>query len=544
MKFKKIISLTILSMSLITSLSCTKQEMIKKSENKESNVNTETNKPKEPTKEIEDLNQRDTKKLTEEQEKDNKKDSEKHNNNQKTESLLNKTNENINKETPEDKIQTDENDLSNNINDNGNRQSLKENTSEPTDEEPDNSLNTDDLKKDTNSNQNALMNNQRIIYVGKSQDLSSINQNSEEVFEDIKQAINFAKSGDIIKVLSSSVIQTEGIYNSFTINKSLTFEGEDNTDLKEINIRGNNLVLGADITFKNIKLNFTAENANSNIYLSGYKLVLDNVDTALNFQQRNERPNIHTNNFNNSITGNKSELIVKSVNNETKFKSIYTQTNPAIKEVKFIFENPSLEIMEELNLGQSNVPVKLETQARKLGNLIGNQNKDINIKLYSDGNSSYHIDNFKIPHGTKLLTLKNVVLRLSSQNIFTGLGNEGVLDLGINSRLVVNNFINNFDDDSDNTQGYQLFFKEIKGDGIIQIPPKNTINLESMKNNINIEIFITTEDPNNNEILLNSVNNIPDNVQVNLSFTSSEPLKQTRLIKDNKQFKFKVENDH
>ncbi|UWW00773.1 hypothetical protein NW064_06310 [Mycoplasmopsis felis] len=64
-----------------------------------------------------------------------------------------------------------------------------------------------------------------------------------------------------------------------------------------------------------------------------------------------------------------------------------------------------------------------------------------------------------------------------------------------------------------------------------------------MKNNINIEIFITTEDPNNNEILLNSVNNIPDNVQVNLSFTSSEPLKQTRLIKDNKQFKFKVEND-
>ncbi|MCU9938823.1 hypothetical protein NWQ34_04335 [Mycoplasmopsis felis] len=173
------------------------------------------------------------------------------------------------------------------------------------------------------------------------------------------------------------MIQTEGIYNSFTIDKSLTFEGENGIDLKEINIRGNNLVLGADLTFKNLKLNFTAENANSNIYLSGYKLVLDNVDTVLNFQQRNERPNIHTNNFNNSITGNKSELIVKSVNNETKFKSIYTQTNPAIKEVKFIFENPSLEIMEDLNLGQSNVPIKLETQARKLGNLIGNQNKDI-----------------------------------------------------------------------------------------------------------------------------------------------------------------------
>ncbi|WP_322958351.1 hypothetical protein RRG49_03305 [Mycoplasmopsis felis] len=417
MKFKKIISLTILSMSLITSLSCTKQEMIKKSENKESNVNTETNKPKEPTKEIEDLNQRDTKKLTEEQEKDNKKDSEKHNSNQKTKPLLNKTNENINKETPEDKIQTDENDLSNNINDNGNRQSLKENTSEPTDEEPDNSLNTDDLKKDTNSNQNTLMNNQRIIYVGKSQDLSSINQNSEEVFEDIKQAINFAKSGDIIKVLSSSVIQTEGIYNSFTINKSLTFEGEDNTDLKEINIRGNNLVLGADITFKNIKLNFTAENANSNIYLSGYKLVLDNVDTALNFQQRNERPNIHTNNFNNSITGNKSELIVKSVNNETKFKSIYTQTNPAIKEVKFIFENPSLEIMEELNLGQSNVPVKLETQAKKLGNLIGNQNKDIQIKLYSDGNSSYHIDNFSST-GDKTSNIKKCCFKIIFSKYF------------------------------------------------------------------------------------------------------------------------------
>ncbi|WP_322959764.1 hypothetical protein RRG50_04995 [Mycoplasmopsis felis] len=56
-------------------------------------------------------------------------------------------------------------------------------------------------------------------------------------------------------------------------------------------------------------------------------------------------------------------------------------------------------------------------------------------------------------------------------------------------------------------------------------------------------MIITTEDPNNNEILLNSINNIPDNVQVNLSFTSSEPLKQTRLIKENKQFKFKVEND-
>ncbi|WAM01265.1 hypothetical protein NWE60_01185 [Mycoplasmopsis felis] len=231
------------------------------------------------------------------------------------------------------------------------------------------------------------------------------------------------------------------------------------------------------------------------------------------------------------------------MNNETKFKSIYTQTNPAIKEVKFIFENPSLEIMEDLNLGQSNVPIKLETQARKLGNLIGNQNKDINIKLYSDGNSSYHIDNFKIPQGIKLLTLKNVVLRLSSQNIFTGLGNEGVLDLGINSRLVVNNFINNFDDDYDTNPGYQLFFKEITGTGTLQIPPRNTINVESITNNINIEMFITTEDPNNNEILLNSVNNIPDNVQVNLSFTSSEPIKKTRLIKENKQFKFKVEND-
>ncbi|UWV85067.1 hypothetical protein NW066_06160 [Mycoplasmopsis felis] len=526
MKFKKIISLTILSTSLITSLSYTKQEMIKKSENKESNVNTETNKPKEPTKEI-----------------DNKKDLEKENNEQKNEKGINKSTEKINEETPDDKKQTNEDDLNNNQNDNGIAQSSQGNISEPINDEPDNSLDTDDLKNKTNSNQSALMNNQRIIYVGKSQDLLSRSQNSEEVFEDIKQAINYAKSGDIIKVLSSSVIQTEGIYNSFTIDKSLTFEGENGIDLKEINIRGNNLVLGADLTFKNLKLNFTAENANSNIYLSGYKLVLDNVDTVLNFQQRNERPNIHTNNFNNSITGNKSELIVKSVNNETKFKSIYTQTNPAIKEVKFIFENPSLEIMEDLNLGQSNVPIKLETQARKLGNLIGNQNKDINIKLYSDGDSSYHIDNFKIPQGTKLLTLKNVVLRLSSQNIFTGLGNEGVLDLGINSRLVVNNFINNFDDDYDTNPGYQLFFKEITGTGTLQIPPRNTINVESITNNINIEMFITTEDPNNNEILLNSVNNIPDNVQVNLSFTSSEPIKKTRLIKENKQFKFKVEND-
>ncbi|WAM01264.1 hypothetical protein NWE60_01180 [Mycoplasmopsis felis] len=53
------------------------------------------------------------------------------------------------------------------------------------------------------------------------------------------------------------MIQTEGIYNSFTIDKSLTFEGENGIDLKEINIRGNNLVLGADLTFKNLKLNFT-----------------------------------------------------------------------------------------------------------------------------------------------------------------------------------------------------------------------------------------------------------------------------------------------
>lgn len=543
MKFKKIISLTILLTSLITSLSCTKQEMIKKSENKESNVNTETNKPKEPTKEIKNLNQRDTKKLIETKEIDNKKDLEKENNEQKNEKGINKSTEKINEETPDDKKQTNEDDLNNNQNDNGIAQSSQGNISEPINDEPDNSLDTDDLKNKTNSNQSALMNNQRIIYVGKSQDLSSINQNSDDVFDNLEQAINSAKSGDIIKVLSSSVIQTEAIYNTFTINKSLTFEGENGTDLKEINIRGNNLVLGADITFKNLKLNFTAENANSNIYLSGYKLVLDNVDTALNFQQRNERPNIHSNNFNNSITGNKSELIVKSVNNETKFKSIYTLTNPVIKEVKFIFENPSLEIMNDFNLGQSNVPVKLETQARKLGNLIGNQNKDINIKLYSDGNSSYHIDNFKIPQGIKLLTLKNVVLRLSSKNIFTGLGSEGVLDLGINSRLVVNNFINNFDDDTDINPGYQLFFKEITGTGTLQIPPRNTINVESITNNINIEMFITTEDPNNNEILLNSISNIPDNVQVNLSFTSSEPLKQTRLIKENKQFKFKVEND-
>ncbi|WP_027121074.1 hypothetical protein [Mycoplasma leonicaptivi] len=392
------------------------------------------------------------------------------------------------------------------------------------DQPVDNTVDNNDKKQEP-----VLSQNNRIIYVeniaGKSYGGNGTENNP---YKNIQEAINNSSDGDIVKLKNSIVLQTDSHNNSYIFNKKITIDGNGHT----FNIRGNNLVLTKDLIFKNASLTFTAENGNSNIYLSGNSLTLNNVSTLLSNNQANERPNIYFDSFNNSIVGNKPELIVLGDNNQTKFKSINTNLNNSQNTLKILISNPHTEVFETVNLGQYNGLVHFESNSSKVKNITGADNKQITIKLYSKNSEPMSFSNFIIPSGVKHLILENVVLRLSSNYpYFKGLGENSNLEMDSKSKLEVNNFESDYEDT------FNLTFNEILGNGILQVPPKNTIKLSRISQNLNIHIFNTNEDPKQNEVLIESKENIDDNIRINLTYNQTL-INALKLTKVNNTFKY------
>ncbi|WP_029608642.1 hypothetical protein [Mycoplasma simbae] len=353
------------------------------------------------------------------------------------------------------------------------------------------------------------------------------NGTEQNPFRNIKDAINAANNNDTIVLKNNVILQTDSNNNSYRINKNVVIDGRGHS----LNIRGNNLVLASDLTLKDMNLSFTAENANSNIYLSGHMLKMQNVSTLLSQNQQFERPIIRASSFNNSLQGTKSHLIVEGTNNQSKFKQIDLDASGNINSVFIEIKNKNTEIFDGIVANNSSVSSVIESKSNKIG-LINNQsNSNLTIKFYSDASEQLVINNFVMPNKVSNLTLENAIIRLSRTPVFVGFGLDSTLSIDSTSRLEINN------DTSDLPNNFKINIGQIKGEGVVQLPVNNYLNLKQMNNSINIELDNYNSDPKVNDILVSVVNNIEQNVNVSLTFKQA-PLTPLQITKQDNKFKF------
>ncbi|MDY3002573.1 MAG: hypothetical protein SOR73_13005 [Romboutsia timonensis] len=162
-------------------------------------------------------------------------------------------------------------------------------------------------------------------------------------YQNIRTALKNIKDGETLKLVGT-VVYTEydqhvtGGAKPLIINKNITIEGESGASLY---LRAP-IQLGADVTFKNIKLEMVPETKlsgidhdtarSATIYVAGHKLTLDNVNTRVgtNLDQQNDRPYISGGAFEGEkvyikpdSTRAKSVINIINPNGETKFSAIY-----------------------------------------------------------------------------------------------------------------------------------------------------------------------------------------------------------------------------
>lgn len=121
------------------------------------------------------------------------------------------------------------------------------------------------------------------VYVSTTQSLGTISGNGSKSspynrFEDAVK--NVANNGKIYILSSQSAIINEQPGNSpFVIDKQVTIEPEPGQSNATLTSRAAGIVLGADVTFKNINLN-VINGYHDQIFANGYRLTLSNVTRA------------------------------------------------------------------------------------------------------------------------------------------------------------------------------------------------------------------------------------------------------------------------
>lgn len=343
-------------------------------------------------------------------------------------------------------------------------------------------------------------------------------------YRNIKTALKNVTAGGTIKLVGQIKYWKYDeapnlLYRPIIIDKEVTFDGQSNSFITRAPIQ-----LAADVTFKNIRMEFWASNelmpgvpdsglpqdeidegtkfrSGRSIYLAGHKLTLDNVDTTNSSSSfhRDYRPYISGGTFfEGGETGNKAVLNVINPNSGTEFAEIYAGDYWV----------------------ERNYPVELNINGKVIGNTIytgGIKNKhngDVVINIYNKGKSSV-IDtknhngkvDVNVKENTKIRDasfngIRNLTLEKNSEVILR----NNVKDLIINdltvssgaildSRELGNNLVVTGDfvgDTSKNNSvlGGTIFLSDnqvidISGDvkGVTKLNSYNSINKEPLKDN-------------------------------------------------------------
>ncbi len=339
----------------------------------------------------------------------------------------------------------------------------------------------------------------------------------------IKTAIDNVEEGGTIKIIGQFRYweyeeTSQLLHRPLIIDKKVTFEGE-NPKTKFI-LRAP-IQLGADVTFKNLTMEFWASNelmpgvpdpgypqtpvdegtvfrSGRTIYLAGNKLTLDNIDTRINTAsfQREYRPYISGGRFlGEGNLGSKAVLNVVNPNEGTEFAGIYAGDY----------------------WNEENFPVELNLNGRVLdktihtGGIINKFNGEVVVNIYDKGrlskiNTYNHNDNVDVNlkenvnirdaefNGIRNLTLdRNANLTLGNSEEFSinnlTLKRDSLLDFrGISGNTIIKgDFIG--DIDSNSTGGSILLnnnqMLDIKGDvkGNTKLNSYNNVNKVPLKEN-------------------------------------------------------------
>lgn len=97
-------------------------------------------------------------------------------------------------------------------------------------------------------------------------------------FIDLKNLVDSATTGGTITLDGDAEVNADTVASPWTIGKNITIDGQGHTVI----IRAPGILLNADVTFKNMKLNLTSADGRNAIIANGHSLTLDTV-TAGNF---------------------------------------------------------------------------------------------------------------------------------------------------------------------------------------------------------------------------------------------------------------------
>jgi len=324
---------------------------------------------------------------------------------------------------------------------------------------------------------------QQVVYLADGEGDENAGKGTQQSpYQNIRTALKNIKDGEVLKLVgkvnyNKYNVHTDGSALPLFIDKDIIIEGESGAIFS---LRAP-IQLGADVTFKNFKLEMTPEvylgrNINGpklgfgqevprtpTIFAAGHTLTLDNVDTTMgtNPDQYKSRPYISGGSYKNTgKLGNKSIINIVNPNSETKISGIYAGD---------FWNNRDLDV--EINLDgklidttiytggvegtlTGNVTVNLYNKANvsKFDKTNHNGNLDVNLKsdFFSTSLDVTGVDNLTLEENSKITPYKIDTFDVGNLNLKNG----AIIDFrDLNSSPIVRGNFNGEEKISDTRKG-------------------------------------------------------------------------------------------
>ena len=133
------------------------------------------------------------------------------------------------------------------------------------------------------------------IYVGTVQNVSGSRGTATNPYNDLRHVLeNVAKDGDTIQLVSGGAFVNDIGNNDYPLNitKAITIRGNSLALNDALSLRSGGIVLSADVTFENIRIEFANGN-HVGIFANGHKLTLNNVYCYNNSSGETYKPHIY-----------------------------------------------------------------------------------------------------------------------------------------------------------------------------------------------------------------------------------------------------------
>lgn len=224
-------------------------------------------------------------------------------------------------------------------------------------------------------------------------------------YQNIRTALAAASDGDVVQLVGTVnyakyETDTDGAAKPLVISKAITIDSDGTGSLY---VRSD-LMLQANVTLKDIQLQMPPEGANNgSIFLAGYTLTLDNVNTRMGSSdaQYDTRPVIRGGSYRQvSTAGTQSGLVVLNANDETRLAAIYGGDENKTWSVPMRIELGSAKLVDRTIHGGNNMTADVEVL------LTANDNVTAFDKTGMTGNMNVTLGELYV--GTTTINFENI----------------------------------------------------------------------------------------------------------------------------------------